>query len=133
MLKLKSPLDLLFEEDLKIIDEAKDLITGGIAETEGTALKAAISRILQSQSKLANLKGMLLYTLALKKAEKDRLWFTINDQYKGNTKRGDIDGIIEHDPKYMDMKGEISQIEALLPTIEDLLWSLRSMMKYYNI
>lgn len=130
---MKSPVSLLYESDLKIFQEAQALAKAGLSETTGVALRGAASKVLQVQTDLANLKGMILYSLAFSKTSLHKEWQSIVDAHFGeNLSFHKIESYANSDPKYSAIQEEISGLEALLSIIEDNLWALRSIIKFYS-
>ena len=132
-MSLNDPTQLLGVEDLKILQTAQAIVKSGISDTEGIALKVAAGKLLESQVNLSNLKGMLLYSLSFKKADLAREWQSISDIYSSERlPYHRVESYANVDPKYSTIKNEIAGFEALLAVIEDCLWAMRSVLKFYQ-
>lgn len=132
-MSLSSPSIVLGTEDNNVLLEAQALIRSGLSESEGVALRVAGSRILKVQTDLSNLKGMLLYSVSLKKNDLAKEWYGITDTYADEKlPYHRLETYANVDPKYSAIKSEISAYEALLSVIEDNLWALRSIVRFYQ-
>lgn len=134
MIDLKTPFDILRERDLAVLDQARSIISGGIPETEGIALKIAISKILESQVSLAYMIGNINYTIAILKRDQSDLWYTIYNQYKDSVRnKTELESIIETDSEYSARKRDIAALEAVAIVANELNWIMKSQLKLCQI
>lgn len=130
---MKNPTEILGTEDLKILQEAQALSRSGLSETTGVALRGAASKVLQVQTDLSTLKGMILYSLAFTKNNLATEWQDIADTHSGESLPfHKLESLANSDSKYAAIRIEVAAYESLLAVIEDNLWALRSIVRFYT-